>query len=257
MRWAFRIGDEHITAVRAVDTATHPRAQGRGMFRALTMHGVRELTAAGVDWVFNTPNDRSAPGYMSMGWQRVGKFPMAVRPVVKGVPRLVFARRAADLWSLTTSAGDDARSVLEDTAAVEELVASTDPVSGKVCTERTGAYLRWRYGGGPVAYRALLSGATIRNGVVFFRLRRRGPAIEAVIADVLIPGGDGRVVGRLCRKALELSAADYGVGIGCVRPPRWIRVPAGGPLLTCRALARHDPPPLGGWALSTGDIELF
>ena len=44
----------------------------------------------------------------------------------------------------------------------------------------------------------------------FFRLRRRGPATEAVIADVLIPGGDERVVGRLCRRALQSSAADYG-----------------------------------------------
>jgi hypothetical protein len=257
MRWAFRIGDQHITAVRAVDTATHPRAQGRGLFRALTTHGVEDLMAAGVDWVFNTPNHQSAPGYLSMGWQRVGRLPVAVRPVLKGVPRLVFARRPADLWSLATSAGDDARSVLEDAAGVEELVASTFPAAGKVGTDRTATYLRWRYGGGPVAYRALLSGATIRDGVVFFRLRRRGPATEAVIADVLIPGGDAGVVGRLCRRALQSSAADYGVGIGCVRPRHWIPVPASGPLLTWRALARHDQLPLGGWDLSTGDIELF
>jgi hypothetical protein len=257
MRWAFRIGHEHITAVRAVDTATHPRAQGRGLFRALTLQGVEDLTAAGVDWVFNTPNQQSAPGYLSMGWQRLGKLPMAIRPVLKGVPRLVFARHPANLWSVATSAGDDARSVLEDEAGVEELVAATFPGADSLCTDRTADFLRWRYGGGPVAYRALLSGATIRGGVVFFRLRRRGPATEAVIADVLIPGGDGRVEGRLCRQALQSSAADYGVGIGCVRPPRWIPVPAGGPLLTWRALARTEPPALGAWNLSTGDIELF
>jgi hypothetical protein len=169
----------------------------------------------------------------------------------------VFARRPADLWSLVTSAGEDARSVLDDPAGVEELVTSTFPAGGEVYTDRRATYLRWRYGGGPIAYRALLSGATIRDGVVFFRLRRRGSATEAVIADVLIPGGDGRVVGRLCRQAVQSSAADYGVGIGCVRPRRWVPIPAGGPLLTWRALARDDPPPLGGWNLSTGDIELF
>jgi hypothetical protein len=257
MRWAFRIGHERITAVRAVDTATHPRAQGRGIFRALTMQGVEELTAEGVDWVFNTPNGQSAPGYLSMGWRRVGKLPVAVRPTLKGVPRLVFARRPADLWSLATSAGEDARSVLDDAAGVDELVAGIFPAAGKVGTDLTATYLRWRYGGDPIAYRALLIGPTIRDGVVFFRLRRRGPATEAVIADVLIPGGDGRVAGRLCRQALQSSAADYGVGIGCVRPRRWVPVPGGGPLLTWRALARHDPPPLGDWGLSTGDIELF
>ena len=203
--------------------------------------------------MFNTPNDQSAPGYLSMGWERVGRLPVAVRPVLKGVPRLVFARRPADLWSLATSAGDDARSVLEDVAGVDELVASTFPAAGKVCTDRTAAdprlVLVWRW---PGRHCALLSGATVRDGVVFFRLRRRGPATEAVIADVLIPGGDGGRVGRLCRRALQSSAADYGIGIGCVRPRGWIPVPASGPLLTWRALARHDQPRLSGWDLRTG-----
>jgi hypothetical protein len=257
MRWAFRIGDERITAVRAVDTATHPRAQGRGVFRALTMWGVEELASAGVDWVFNTPNDQSAPGYLSMGWQAVGKLPIAFRPALMHLPRLLFARRPAELWSLSTAAGDDPRLILEDTPALEELAASAFAANSDVRTDRTAAYLRWRYGAGPVVYRAMLSGPTVRDGVVFFRLRRRGPATEVVIADVLIPGADPRVASRLCRLAVDSSSADYALGIGLARPRRWIPIPTAGPLLTWRALARDDSPPARRWDLSAGDIELF
>ncbi|MGH9116203.1 MAG: GNAT family N-acetyltransferase [Acidimicrobiales bacterium] len=261
MRWSFAAGGERVSAVRAVDTATHPRARGKGIFRALTMRGVEEMTSAGVGWVFNTPNGQSAPGYLSMGWKEVGRLPLAIRPGgVKALPRLADARRPAELWSLPTVAGEDARSVLGDGEALDELLGS-QPESRAVRTERTAAYLRWRYGSGPVTYRAILGGATARDGVVFFRIRSRGPAREMVIADLLVPGGGGarrrRLAGRLCGLALDASGADYEVTIGSWRPRGWLPLPGQGPLLTWRPLAREDSPPIGEWALSTGDVELF
>ena len=257
MRWRFRLGEETVTAVRAVDTATHPRAQGKGIFRALTMRGVEEMTAEGVDWVFNTPNDRSAPGYVSMGWRRMGHLPVALRPAgVRKLPHLAGARRPADLWSVTTQAGEDAGAVTEDADALAELVGAQPP-SARVRTETSPAHLAWRYGACPVGYRALLGGPAVSDGVVFFRLRRRGTATEAVIGDVFVPGADARRAGRLCRQVLRASSADYVIAIGAPRPPGWFPVPGDGPLLTWRPLVRPDAPPIEGWDLSTGDVELF
>jgi GNAT superfamily N-acetyltransferase len=68
-----------INAVRAVDTATHPDWQGRGIFSRLTLGALDDLRDDGVDCVFNTPNDKSRPGYLKMGWQQVGKVPVSVR----------------------------------------------------------------------------------------------------------------------------------------------------------------------------------
>ena len=79
MRWEFVRGGKVLRAVRAVDTATDPDYQGRGLFRALTMHGLESVRAEGVDFVFNTPNDQSRPGYLKMGWREVGRLPAAVR----------------------------------------------------------------------------------------------------------------------------------------------------------------------------------
>ena len=258
MRWGFLLGDRPVRAVRAVDTATHPRARGLGVFRALTLRGVDEMTAQGVDWVFNTPNDQSIEGYLSMGWRRLGRLPVALRPAsVSVVPRLKAARVAADLWSVPTSAGEDAAAVLDDGEELAELLASQQPGTGGVRTARSAAYLQWRYGAGPVGYRAMLAGSSLRDGVVLFRLRRRGPAAEVAIADAVVPAGDARLAGRLARRALEGSGGDYAIALGAARPRGWLRLPRIGPVLTWRALADAATPPIEQWELSTGDVELF
>src|SRR4029077_13661343 len=80
LRWELEDGAGATrTAVRAVDTATHPDYQGRGIFRALTLLAVEEMTAEGVEFVFNTPNDKSRPGYLTMGWHEVGRLPTRAR----------------------------------------------------------------------------------------------------------------------------------------------------------------------------------
>ncbi len=72
MRWEFVGLGRTWRAVRAVDTATHPDHQGRGIFKALTLHALDVARDDGVDFVFNTPNEQSRPGYLKMGWQVVG-----------------------------------------------------------------------------------------------------------------------------------------------------------------------------------------
>jgi hypothetical protein len=258
LRWGFQLGDRAVRAVRAVDTATHPRARGLGVFRTLTLHGVEEMTSQGVDWVFNTPNEQSMKGYLSMGWLRMGRLPVILRPAgVRVAPRLAAARVPADLWSVPTSVGEDAGAVVAETAELADLLASQPPASRGVRSAHTPAYLQWRYGAGPVGYRALLAGSSLGDGVVFFRLRRRGPATEAAIADIVVPAGDVRLAGRLGRRVLEASEADYAIAIGSTRPRGWLQLPRTGPVLTWRALADPAAPPIRQWELSTGDIELF
>src|SRR5262249_20381845 len=65
LQWQFEHPDGRPRrAVRAVDTATAPDYQGRGVFRRLTLHAVDELREDGIDFVFNTPNAKSRPGYL-------------------------------------------------------------------------------------------------------------------------------------------------------------------------------------------------
>jgi len=76
MRWKWSSKNHVISAMRAVDTATDPEYQGRGIFSKLTMQAVEECKKEGVEMVFNTPNSISIKGYLKMGWNEVGKMPL-------------------------------------------------------------------------------------------------------------------------------------------------------------------------------------
>jgi GNAT superfamily N-acetyltransferase len=256
MRWEFVVDGRPARAVRAVDTATDPDYQGRGLFTKLTMAAVNELSAEGVDFVFNTPNDQSRPGYVKMGWHVVGRLPVWARPAgVGGLAKLRSARVPAELWSFPSNGGVPAAEALADDG-LGELLDGQPHVRGAV-TRRSVAFLRWRYGLPELGYRAVTGTRGVRDGVALFRVRRRGSALETAICDVLAPGGNRRTISALARDALHIAEGGHGVGLGPVRPRGFVGLPRSGPILTRRALASDAPVDLGAWVLSLGDVELF
>ncbi|HEX8770316.1 MAG TPA: GNAT family N-acetyltransferase [Acidimicrobiales bacterium] len=259
MRWEFLRGRELVRAVRAVDTATHPDYQGQGLFTRLTKIGIGELRNQGVSFVFNTPNDKSRPGYLKMGWQVVGRLPVDVRlRSLSSLRRVLTSRVPAEKWSDDLRAGAPAADVLADTPTVEALLGTTSPPVG-LSTRRSPAFLSWRYGFAPLGYSVLRAGASTVDGIAIFRLRRRGDCVEATICDLLVSKENPSVKAQLVRQLLRASGADYALKAGGkgIREAGMVRAPRQGPVLTWRALANDDQPPLSEWQLALGDIELF
>lgn len=244
LRWAFAARGTTLQMVRAVDTATDPDHQGKGLFRRLTLQAVDDLTADGVDAVYNTPNDQSRPGYLKMGWHELGRPTIGMRPAtVLRLPVLRQARTASEKWSEPCTIGEPAAAVLADPA-----VAALAPARDGWATPRTPEHLAWRYRFEPLHYRAVEAG----GGVVVFRVRRRGPAREVAVVEWLAPRPDRRGLARLVR-----AAGDYAVGVGLGPAHGLLPLPRQGPIVTWRPLARAEVPALGDIALSLGDLELF
>ena len=133
-------------AARAVDTATDPDFQGRGIFTRLTLEALDALPADGVDMVFNTPNAQSLPGYLKMGWEEVGRLAAAVRPTRWRFVRVVgTARRPASREFVPSVVGVPAGDGLADHGAVDRLLEAAPAPLG-LATRRSGRYLQWRYG---------------------------------------------------------------------------------------------------------------
>lgn len=258
-RWRFDQGGLAVPAVRAVDTATHPDYQGRGIFSLLTRHALEALRDEGVAFVFNTPNDKSRPGYLKMGWQLVERLPVAATVRSPGsLVRLVRARTPADKWSAPTSAGVPVAEVLADAPAVRALLDAAHRDDGRLRTDRTPEFLAWRYGFGPLHYRAVVAPGGTESGLVVFRVRRRGAALEAAICEQIVPAGDDRTGPGLVRRVLRDTRADHAVHIGRARLSRGqLPVPGQGPTLVWRDVTTTDMPPPDRWALELGDIELF
>jgi glycosyltransferase involved in cell wall biosynthesis len=260
MRWQFLRNGEVLRAVRAVDTATDPDYQGRGLFTALTLRGLDELRAEGVDLVFNTPNDQSRPGYLKMGWREVGHLPAVVRPRgIASLARIARARVPADLWSQPIDVGTPFDQWAErhrgDTLAWrqgEAVAARTLTTHTDVGDDGGEAFYRWRFGTDLLHYRVV----DHDDGAVVVRARRRGPALELVHVASL--GLDTKAADRAMARAVRAAGADHAIRLGGARLLHGqIPLPGGGPVLTWRTVTRPGMPPLANWALTMGDIELF
>lgn len=254
LRWEFETADRTWTAVRAVDTATLPAAQGQGVFTRLTTTSVQELTDDGVGFVYNTPNDKSRPGYLKMGWVQLGTLRAHVRPTSVGsLSRTAQARQPAELWSEPSSVGQAAAEVFADDGGARWL-EHRPAVGQQLRSVLTPAVLQWRYGLGDLHYRALTDD---EHGCVVFRVRRRGPAREVVVCLVLARTASSRAA--LLRRLAREVDGDHLIEIGA--GPTWragfVPLPGQGPVLTWRSLARTDAPDLADFDLKMGDVELF
>ncbi len=181
-----------------------------------------------------------------MGWVEAGRIPARVAPTgITALPRLAGARTAAAKWSEPLTAGEPIDAVADD------LAAAVSPGLG-IRTDRTPDHLRWRYGFGPLHYRVVQTD----DAAAVVRLRRRGPATEAVVAEVASPSAAAtRRVFRLVRR---LPGVDHLLTVAAPpHPAPWLpSIPGLGPVLTTRSLASAAPG-LHDLRLSLGDIELF
>ncbi len=247
MRWRFTHDDgDVVTAARAVDTATLPEAQGQGLFRQLTLAGLDHLSKEDCGFVFNTPNHKSLPGYLKMGWAEAGSVRLGFGVSSPKVAlKLSRSRTAATKPSLPTP---DLGISIEDALDQLDPAMLSTPTDG-LATDHTIETLRWRYASGPVTYRFLRVGTA---GGVIVRLRQRGDVRELVVAQVL-GAVSRRDVAKRIRNAMDTVRADL-----CVSPSgigKTVAVPKLGPTLALRRL-HHD---VSGtdFAWSPGDIELF
>lgn len=277
LRWQLRVGTQTVHAVRAVDTATHPDYRGRGLFRTLTLQAL-ETWRDEFDVVFNTPNDKSGPGYLSMGWQTVGVLPVAIRVVnpfrfAMNAASAAAARRGTQAGRATEPASrtlacplPPAAEAFDDEAGLAELLADSVPREA-LHTPVTMEYLRWRYAPeSRLDYRCIRVERHGRLvGLAFARPRRRGRLSELMLSQVIVRPGD-TAAARAVLRAAGSSGSDHvvahvgeggqglpGRSAGYLTVPRWgIRLVAN----PCRPLP-VDPLRLSNWDLSLGDLEVF
>jgi hypothetical protein len=248
MRWDLNTTEgDALRCVRAVDTATHPDYQRRGIFRRLTEEALELAVAQDVDLVFNTPNEKSGAGYLSMGWKEIGPVGAMARPSA----RLVTDRGPGQL-------AEPERFVSDPQPAIP-LAISDRPPRG-LRTPRSEAYLRWRFGSHPTArYYRVDSGdatAVVRPNV---RKGRR----ELVIADVFGPRPSAAIRAANRRSRAAYTVAWFSPG----SPERAAAVRSGlvpVPGLTALNLMARPLRDLGfdlssmaSWDLAISDLELL
>lgn len=74
-----KVGDRFVLAGQAVDTVTHPDYRKRKIFTSLTQKGLEEAKVLNYSFIFNFPNENSLPGYLKLGWKKIGQMPMLIK----------------------------------------------------------------------------------------------------------------------------------------------------------------------------------
>ena len=256
MYWNWVRGEEVCRAVRAVDTATDPAFQGKGIFSKLTMKAVQECIEEKTDLVFNTPNPISMKGYLKMGWYPNGKL-----PILLGFP-LVFPRRA------NAKVIDELNASFSAVTQINKLQEhwTMKPNSEIYHTPISKNYLYWRFATCPVAN----YGAIIEPGKFgcIFRLKSIKGFLECRICELwteddLYVDLAKTEINKLLRtiKPLLISCAPSVLfGSGKHQLKQMWGPFAKGPEVTLRTLYRN---PLKGfdhfeyWQPSLGAMELF
>ena len=271
MRWRFRADDRVVHAVRAVDTATHPDYQGRGVFSMLTRRAIEEMRGE-IELIFNTPNEKSLPGYLKMGWQSVGRVPILVRP--RHPVRLVrerssFYGSAEPTTGRPTVDAETAADVLTSETEIARLLDRATVSDPRFSTDRSVNYLRWRYASPPLLdYRAIRDiGEAGLRGLAVFRVRPRGRLWESTVAEVIAEAGDGATVSRLLRGVRRAARVDH---LTASFPPGstpsrsalrrgFFRAPGGLTMVVnpLREGIHPEPRSLSSWAIDLGDLEVF
>lgn len=249
MRWVLTRPDgRDLRCARPVDTATHPRYRRMGIFRESTLQAIEIARGDRLDLIFNTPNPRSAAGYLAMGWREVGPIRVQVRPSF----RLLGGGRSPGEPSGRPPGPDDQERITLQTPDREPL---------GLRTPRSAEYREWRFFCHPTA-RYLALGDD--DGVAVLRANIRRGRRELVVSDLLgsdLEGAMGAVLDG--RKAASYLVSSFREGT-----PEYRAVRRSGlvPLPWVSALRLHAYPlseegeeamRLDNWDIGLSDLELL
>jgi len=259
LQWKWQNKNGIYKTVRAVDTATHPNHQGKGLFKKLTLQAVADCKHDGVDFVFNTPNEKSRPGYLKMGWVDQGPMPISIKPVrpvsilinkLKGITASDESHLPIADWNILTG--------------LPEIISHTDRHLQTIVSK---AYVHWRYAINPLLAYSFITDH--KSYLLVYRMKSQGSIRECRIADVfaLHASVDYQDLRKQFRKMLALQKADV-ASISHANFQRWkssfgaLFIKMKGPLVTLKQLAIDD---VGfqnvkmnsAWNYSIGDMELF
>lgn len=233
MRWEWILNGYVIKAVRAVDTATHPRFQGKGIFKKLTLLLVEKCQQEGVQFIFNTPNASSMPGYLKMGWHQYGKMFVSAFPVI---PRMKKSNPASVLY------------------AGESGVFQTRPDEvDALITHTSNAFLQWRYAQNPNdKYLELRVG----GNRIIFRIKPGKRFTEMRIVEGFYTGAGGRDFFWSIQREAHALGAHVITWSGFKLPFFTIPFPVG-PMITLNTLGENLKDTFKEWRPTLGDMEVF
>jgi len=249
LRWEFIHQNKIISAVRAVDTAVHPAHQGKGIFKNLTLDLIDRMKHEGVDLIYNTPNSKSLPGYLSMGWTKYGKLPLKLKftltPTRKG------SRTHVADWN--------------EVSGLLSKIEAEEKSLNHVQTSLVKGYLTWRYASCPLfPYSFISDGATY---LLVYRVVESKMGRELRLVDLFTLEDFGKMESKQLNSRLNVVQKEESArftSFSGLNYPRQKAIQLGslpamaiGPTVTLKQMESSWDPQNLPWNWSLGDLEVF
>lgn len=249
MRWEWQVSQKVYSAFRAVDTATHPDHQGKGIFKKLTLRALDIGNERGDHFVFNTPNSQSKPGYLKMGWKEVSKLRIGLVPV-----NPFYWKKKEEANSFKS---DENIHVALDLNKWDEDLRR----SGKIFTPKSENYLMWRYLKNPMQPYFVKSNP---NYFIAGYVKNHGNFKEFRVSELIYNGKESK---KEVKNVIKVWAKKVGVQFISLHLPECQKlfhseIKGGfGPILTFKSIQEdidvQNFLELKLWGYSLGDLELF
>ncbi|AFL85681.1 putative acetyltransferase [Belliella baltica DSM 15883] len=251
MKWEWEDQNRTWKALRAVDTAIHPDYQGKGIFTKLTRTLLLQAAEENYDFIYNTPNKNSLPGYLKMGWQKLGHLPIQVQL------NLNFKNSKVPLPKAT-----DANTFINICKKVK------NRKNTRLSTNNHLNFLIWRYLYCPqFNYQFLTDENTY---LLIFRIKETAFGREFRILDILTLSENKKINFILLNKEIRKIQLKYGIVYSSfmkskrISLPKFFTLPFSAflPLMTLRKVSDNTDLPyqlldINNWDFTLGDMELF
>ena len=250
MKWNWQLGNDVWVAYRAVDTATHPDFQGKGVFKKLTLKALDDVQENQETFVFNTPNDKSRPGYLKMGWVIVNALPIAIVPTILYIFLSFFRKKLLHSNQIQNEK-------LDELCKVHNHVLSE---KNSIFTPKSATYLKWRFEENPMQKYKVVS---TNDSYVAMYIKKRRFFKELRVVEVISSNES------IHKKVMQNAIIDYAIQNRC-----WITTLANKDLFRLRLYCKFGPKltfksltedtlfvkkalDINNWKYSLGDLELF
>lgn len=248
MRWQWKKGKVNYSAFRAVDTATHPDYQGKGIFKKLTLEALQVGKKNGDHFVFNTPNQQSKPGYLKMGWKEIDKVFIHIIPIPSFFIR---SKKVQEQYSIELNESGD-------------LFHKWDYLLSKrdiIYTPKNEEFLRWRYFNNPMQKYLI---ASTKNYFIASYVKYHRGLKELRVSELILVEPRYQLI---CKNIIKSWARENKVHIISIHAPlnenifKYKVAGKFGPVLTFKELENPNMDmefySIKNWAYSLGDLELF
>ncbi|WP_296704827.1 GNAT family N-acetyltransferase [Algoriphagus sp.] len=249
LTWEFVVNGNLVKACRAVDTAIHPDYQGKGIFSKLTLSLIDKIKLEGIDFIFNSPNTESTPGYIKMGWEKWGKLPLKLE------------------FHLNTSKNNHPLQP-ESWDKIENFVRNieqSNAIQNQIQTNLKKGFLKWRYFEFPLFPYYFLSDG--ENYLLFYRIKESKLGRELRITDLFILNNLEKEIRSQLQNSLskvqKLCGARFTSFSGTIYSDQnainlgSLPIMKVGPLVTLRKIKEGFDPMKIEWKWSLGDLEVF